>query len=64
MSNGGTINIQGADEGTAVSVYTLDGKLVGRGVSRNGAAFIDSNIQPGNKAIVKIGNKSVKVIVK
>ena len=61
---GGTINVQGADDGTSVSVYTLDGKQVGRGVSHNGAALIDTNIQPGSTAIVKIGNKSVKFVVK
>ena len=64
QSNGGTINVQGADDGTSVSVYTLDGKQVGRSVSRNGSAFINTNIQPGNTAIVKIGNKSVKFVVK
>lgn len=64
QSNGGSINVQGADDGTSVSVYTLDGKQVGRSVSRNGSAFINTNIQPGNTAIVKIGNKSVKFVVK
>ena len=64
QSNGGTINVQGADDGTPISVYTFDGKQVGRAVSRNGAAFIDTNIHPGNTAIVKIGNKSVKFVVK
>ena len=64
QSNGGTINVQGADDGTPISVYTFDGKQVGRAVSRNGAAFIDTNIQLGNMAIVKIGNKSVKFVVK
>ena len=51
-------------DGTQVAVYTPDGKQAGSAVCRNGAALVGTNIQPGNTAIVKIGEKSVKVIVK
>ena len=64
QSEGGILKVEGVDEGTPVSVYTLDGKQAGSAVSRNGAALVGTNIQPGNTTIVKIGNKSVKVIVK
>ena len=56
--------MEGIDDGTSISLYTPDGKLVCNGVSRNGAALIGTNIPSGNTAIVKIGNKSVKVVLK
>jgi len=64
QSEGGILKVEGVDDGTPISVYTLDGKQAGSAVSRNGAALIGTNIQPGNATIVKIGNKSVKVIMK
>ena len=64
QSEGGLLKVEGVDDGTPVSVYTLDGKQAGSAVSRNGAALVGTNIQPGNATIVKIGNKSVKVIMK
>ena len=64
QSEGGILKVEGVNDGTQVSVYTLDGKQAGNAVSRNGAALVGTNIQPGNATIVKIGNKSVKVLVK
>jgi len=64
QSEGGILKVEGVDDGTQVAVYTPDGKQAGSAVSRNGAALVGTNIQPGNTAIVKIGEKSVKVIVK
>ena len=64
QSEGGILKVEGVDEGTQVAVYTPDGKQAGSAVCRNGAALVGTNIQPGNTAIVKIGEKSVKVIIK
>ena len=64
QSEGGILKVEGVDEGTQVAVYTPDGKQAGSAVCRNGAALVGTSIQPGNTAIVKIGEKSVKVIVK
>ena len=64
QSEGGILKVEGVDDGTQVAVYTPDGKQAGSAVCRNGAALVGTNIQPGNTAIVKIGEKSVKVIVK
>ena len=64
QSEGGILKVEGVDDGTQVSVYTPDGKQAGSAVSRNGAALVGTSIQPGNTAIVKIGEKSVKVIIK
>ena len=63
-SEGGILKLEGIDDGTYVSVFTPDGKQAGSAVCRNGAALVGTNIQPGSAAIVKIGEKSVKVLVK
>lgn len=64
QSNGGVLTIQGADEGTQVSVYGINGTEAGKAIIRNGCATVNTNLQPGSVAIVKIGEKSVKVVVK
>ena len=64
QSEGGILKVKGIDDGTQVAVYTPDGKQAGSAVCRNGAALVGTNILPGNTAIVKIGEKAVKVIIK
>jgi hypothetical protein len=64
QSEGGILKVEGVDDGTLVTVYTPDGKQAGSAVCRNGAALVGTSIQTGNTAIVKIGEKTVKVIVK
>jgi hypothetical protein len=56
--------VQGVDEGTQVNVYGINGTQAGSAVSQAGAATINTNLQPGSIAIVKIGQKSVKVVMK
>ena len=64
QSNGGVLTIQGADEGTQVSVYSINGTEAGKAISRNGSATVNTNLQAGSMAIVKVGEKSVKVVIK
>jgi len=64
QSDGGILKVEGLEDGTQVSVFTSDGKQTGSAVSCNGAALVGTSIQSGNTAIVKIGNKSVKVVMK
>ena len=64
QSEGGNIKVQGVDEGTQVNVYGINGTQAGSAISQSGAATINTNLQPGSIAIVKIGQKSVKVVVK
>jgi len=63
-NNGGQLTIEGAADGEAISVYTVNGVKNGSAISQNGAASIDTNLQAGSIAIVKIGDKSVKVVIK
>ena len=64
QSEGGSIKVQGVDEGTQVYVYGINGTQAGSAISQSGAATINTNLQPGSVAIVKIGQKSVKVVIK
>jgi len=64
QSEGGNIKVQGVDEGTQVNVYSINGTQAGSAISQSGAAIINTNLQPGSIAIVKIGQKSVKVAIK
>ena len=63
-ANGGQLTIEGADDNTTITAYTLDGVQLGSAVSRNGVASINTNVSAGTVTIVKIGNKSVKVVMK
>ncbi|UKK52014.1 leucine-rich repeat domain-containing protein [Prevotella sp. E13-17] len=47
-----------------VNVYGINGTQAGSAISQSGAATINTNLQPGSIAIVKIGPKSVKVAIK
>ena len=64
QSNGGQLTIQGVDDGTQVSVYSINGTEAGKAISKNGCASVNTNLQAGSMAIIKIGEKSVKVVVK
>ena len=64
QSEGGSIKVQGVDEGTQVNVYSINGTQAGSAISQSGAATINTNLQPGSIAIVKVGQKSVKVAIK
>ena len=57
--------MQGAvDDGTPVSVYNVNGTQAGATVIQDGQAQVATSLQPGCIAIVKVGQKSVKVVVK
>ena len=64
QNNEGIVSIQGTDELTPVSVYNINGTLVGSAVSHNGKATISTSLQPGSVALVKIGERSVKIVLK
>ena len=63
-TDGGQLSIEGADDSTDITAYTLDGVQLGSAVSRNGLATINTNVSEGTVTIVKIGNKSVKVVMR
>lgn len=64
QSNDGTLTIQGADDGTQVSIYNTAGQMTGSAVSNNGRAIVSTNMETGTIVIVKIGNRAIKVAIK
>ena len=64
QSEDGVLTIQNIKNGTYISVYDANGTFVDSTISKNEQAKIDTNMQPGSIAIVKIGEQSVKMIIK
>ncbi len=62
-SNNGTINISCALEGEVVELYTSDAMYIGSTTIENGTATIESGLSKGDIAIIKIAEKSIKVIL-
>ena len=63
-SNNGIITVSSEAEGQPVSVYAVNGQLLGTSTISNGQASVQTPLQLGSIAIVKIGDKSVKVLMK
>ena len=64
QSKDGQMTVQGVADKAKVEVYTLTGVEAGNGIAANGSVTINTNMSNGEIAIVKIGDKSVKVLVK
>ena len=64
QSNRGIITVQGANEGTEIMVYSVNGMKLGSAIATQGLATISTSLQPGSTAIVKIGEKAIKVLIK
>ena len=64
QSNRGTITVQGANEGTEISVFSVNGMKLGSAIATQGLATISTSLQPGSTAIVKIGEKAIKVLIR
>jgi len=64
QTNGQVVSISGAPEGSAIAIYDVAGQLVGSGKATAGTTDISTQLCNGDIAIVKIGSKAVKVVVK
>ena len=62
-SSYGNISISCSLDGESVAVYTTAGTLIATTTIENGAATVATGLSKGSVAIVKIGNKSIKLIV-
>ena len=60
----GQISVEGAPEGTKVTVYDANGMEMGTAISRGGTTLVPARLASGSIAIVKIGEKAVKISVK
>ncbi len=61
QANGGNLTINGVAKGCEIAVYTLNGTEVTRATATEGSITINTGLQNGTVAIVKLGNKSVKI---
>ena len=64
QSKDGQITVQGVADKAKVEVYTIGGVEAGNGIAANGSVTINTNMSNGEIAIVKIGGKSVNIVVK
>ena len=64
QNNGGTLTIQGVADGTLISVYATAGIQAGTTVSQNSHATISTSMQQGDIAIIKIGERNIKFLLK
>ena len=60
-SEGGIVTLAGLDNGEMVSFYSLDGRLVATSKAENGTVSCSVN---NTMVIAKVGNQSIKLIVK
>ena len=60
----GQLTVSGVDDGTQINVFNINGIQEGSSISRNGSAMVNTNLAVGSIAIVKIGEKSIKVVLK
>lgn len=64
QTNNGTLNISGAEDGTNIDIYTSSGIMIGSVKSSGKSTSIATGLRNGEVAIVKIGEKVVKVLMK
>lgn len=64
QSKGNVLNISGAPEGAEISIFNLSGQKVGSARAISESTDVITSLQVGEVCIVKIGEKSVKIILK
>jgi hypothetical protein len=64
QTQGNTIAVEGAEAGTEIILYGTNGIQLDSVIATTGVASLSTSRLSGSVAIVKIGNKTVKVLVK
>ena len=64
QTQGNTITVEGAEAGTEIILYGMNGVQLDSVIATTGVASLNASRLSGSVAIVKIGNKTVKVLVK
>ena len=64
QSHEGIVTISGLAEGIEIAVYNTAGYKVASSIANNGTAVINTDLSAGSVAIVEIGGKSIKIVVK
>lgn len=64
QNNGNIISISGVNEGTAIKVFDVSGKIVGSAIATPSNTNIPTSLSSGEICIVKIGDKAIKLLMK
>ena len=64
QAENGEVSVQGGPEGTQVSVYEVNGRELGSNLSRGSNTKVSTQMGTGSVAVVKMGNRAVKVLMK
>lgn len=64
QNQGGELTISGTGDETEINVFSVDGKIVGSGRSTQGKAVVSTDLRGGETAIIKIGERAIKVLLK
>ena len=64
QTQGNTITVEGAEAGTEIILYGANGVQLDSVIATTGTASLNASGLSGSVAIVKIGNKTVKVLMK
>ena len=60
----GFFNISGLEVGTLISIYNTAGQMVGSAKATSETTIVNTTLRNGEIGIVKIGDKSIKVLMK
>ena len=60
----GEIIVTGAEDEQQIVAFSTEGHMLGQSISHDGSAVIPTNLQHGAIAIVKIGDKTVRIMEK
>ncbi len=64
QTQGNTITVEGAEAGTEIILYGANGVQLDSVIATTGTASLNASALSGSVAIAKIGNKTVKVLIK
>lgn len=63
QSHDGTVSVEGVADGTDITIYDTSGQMVGSAKAHCNYTTIATNLRNGSVAIVRIGDKSLKILM-
>ena len=62
-TNNGSIVVKGAEAGTEIAVYNINGAMQGTATANGSEVVINTSLGKGGIAIINIGSKAIKVVM-
>ncbi len=62
-TNNGNIVVKGAEAGTEIAVYNINGAMQGTATANGSEVVINTSLGKGDIAIINIGSKAIKVVM-